>query len=230
MASDSRPLIGVTQRVAEIASYGERRDCLDQAWSEWLYSVGCTGVPLPNVGARVADLVVQLGVDAVVLSGGNNFSGDVYDNANAPIGDAFEARDTTEFALVDLALSRRLPLVGFCRGMQTLQVHFGGRLEPTHGSQVNHVARDHPVSIHGTRFRQWASPGLEVNSFHDFGVRADAVASPLAVFATASDGFAEGLYHPEAPILGAQWHPERTNTCNELNRALLYHAIDWRSK
>lgn len=225
MPSDSLPLVGVTQRVAEVASYGERRDCLDQAWFEWFSSVGVLGIPLPNVGPRVSEVVDRLGLDALVLSGGNNFTGDAYAKATAPVDGAFESRDATEFALVDLALDRGLPLVGFCRGLQALQVHFGGKLEPTRDSSVTHVARDHPITIEDPRLEALATHPIVVNSFHDFGVRADSIAPPLVVFATASDGFVEGLYHPDAPIYGAQWHPERKNTCSEFNSALLHHAI-----
>ncbi len=41
--------VGVTQRVELVADYGERRDCLDQAWTQFLAACGLLPVLLPNL-------------------------------------------------------------------------------------------------------------------------------------------------------------------------------------
>ena len=40
--------VAITQRVEVVASYGERRDCLDQAWTSLLAQAGCDLLPVPN--------------------------------------------------------------------------------------------------------------------------------------------------------------------------------------
>ena len=62
--------IGVTQRVELIASYGERRDCLDQQWTVLLESIGFAVTPIPNGLADVIAWVEAWELDGLLLSGG----------------------------------------------------------------------------------------------------------------------------------------------------------------
>ena len=63
---------------------------------------------------------------------------------------------------------------------------------------------------------------LQVNSFHDQGVRTEGLAPSLSVFAYADDGrVVEGLFHEREPIIGIQWHPERPGAPAKLDRHLI---------
>jgi putative glutamine amidotransferase len=56
----------------------------------------------------------------------------------------------------------------------------------------------------------WPGPGAaRVRSYHDWGVRPDAVGPELVVTAYAEDGTVEGVRHADLPIVGVMWHPER---------------------
>ncbi len=179
-------LIAVSQRVAVEPRYGERRDCLDQAWIRFLAACGFTPLPVPNAAAVVRALLESVPVCGILLTGGNDLA--------ALGGDAPE-RDAAEAALLDIARDRDLPVMGVCRGMQVIQHSFGIGLKRVAG----HVARRQVIAIEGVP--------AEVNSYHNFG--AIETAPPLESWAVADDGVIKAVRHENRKIAGIMWHPER---------------------
>ena len=96
--------VGVTQRVSVDPAYGERRDCLDQAWTRFLAACGLLPVLLPNVSQAALALCDAVSVSGLVLTGGNDLS---------TLGGDAPERDITENALLDLAERRGLPCWAF---------------------------------------------------------------------------------------------------------------------
>jgi len=96
-------LVAITQRVAIVPEYGERRDCLDQAWPRFLAACGLAPLALPNVLEVALELCAGAAASGLVLTGGNDLA--------ACGGDAPE-RDAVEFALLDWAERRGLPVLG----------------------------------------------------------------------------------------------------------------------
>jgi N5-(cytidine 5'-diphosphoramidyl)-L-glutamine hydrolase len=229
MNSKSR-IIAVSQRVVEVSARGEVRDCLDQAWAVWLQSLGYSLAPVPNRLSSVDDFLKAVNPSGIILSGGNNLTLPVYEGAEStePVEDAFENRDVTEGRLVEFAMCQSIPLLGCCRGMQYLQAFFGGRLSSLKGSPVTHVARDHAITFIDSRFEGILDPGVcTVNSFHNYGIRRDAVAPVFKPFAvTSDDSSVEGFWHRDAPIVGIMWHPERRNPAAAFDRKLFTQLFD----
>jgi len=178
--------VAVTQRVSVVPTYSERRDCLDQAWTKFLAACGLLPVLLPNVNEPAMALCEGTGVAGLVLTGGNDL---VECGGDAP------ERDAVEFALLDWAERRGLPVLGVCRGMQVIQQRFGIGLHRVEG----HVARSQLIRIEGEP--------REVNSFHHFA--ASESRPPLDVWAVADDGVVKAIRHSTLPITGIMWHPER---------------------
>jgi putative glutamine amidotransferase len=178
--------VGVTQRVEIVPGYGERRDCLDQAWTKFLISCDLLPVLLPNVAEAALALCEKSRVAGLLLTGGNDLA--------ALGGDAPE-RDETENALLDFAERQSLPVLGVCRGMQVIQQRAGTPLHRVEG----HVAQRQLIRINDAP--------AEVNSYHHFG--AFESQPPLDVWAIADDGVVKAIRHSAKPMTGIMWHPER---------------------
>lgn len=215
--------IAVTQRVVDNASYPEPRDALAQDWATWLATVAPEAALLavPNRPDGVDVWWAAVRPEALVLSGGNDWG-------SAP------ARDATETRLLAKARKEGLPVLAVCRGLQAVNVLFGGALIRDVGTRTGakHVAADHPVTLDGSAIAGMASGrSLTVNSFHNQGVGVDGVASGFSVFATAADGIVEGMAHQREPILAVQWHPERASPSaafdTAIARALLTKGAFW---
>jgi N5-(cytidine 5'-diphosphoramidyl)-L-glutamine hydrolase len=179
-------IVAITQRVAMVPEYGERRDCLDQAWPRFIAACGLLPLPLPNVVDVALTAFGRPEVAGLVLTGGNDLT--------ALGGDAPE-RDATENALLDAAESRRLPVIGVCRGMQLIQQRCAVPLRPVQG----HVMQRQTIDIEGKE--------IEVNSYHNFA--AGESPPPLTAWAHAHDGIIKAVRHSEQPLTGIMWHPER---------------------
>jgi gamma-glutamyl-gamma-aminobutyrate hydrolase PuuD len=179
--------VAVTQRVSVVPAHGERRDCLDQAWTKFLAACGLVPVLLPNVTAAALALCEGIGIRGLVMTGGNDL---------AELGGDAPERDAVESALLDLAERRSLPVIGVCRGMQMIQQRFAIPLRRVDG----HVAQCQMIRINGEP--------KEDNSYHHFA----AIDSrpPLDVWAVAADGVIKAIRHSARPITGIMWHPERS--------------------
>jgi putative glutamine amidotransferase len=201
--------IGVTQRVEVIPSYGERRDCLDQQWFRLLESLGFVPVPVPNSLAEVEEWLDALGVEGLILSGGNDIS-HLPDASNASTD-----RDRTESALLAVAQQRQWPVLGVCRGLQMMNVWLGGQLTAVSG---------HTAVRHGVSSAQDAEacflPFREVNSFHNWGIAPEGLAAGLIPQLLSPEGDIEAYLHTDLPWAGIMWHPERETPFNEHDNQL----------
>jgi N5-(cytidine 5'-diphosphoramidyl)-L-glutamine hydrolase len=185
--------VAVTQRVTVVPEYGERRDCLDQAWTRFLAACGLVPVLIPNVTDAALALCERAGIDGLLLTGGNDL---------AVLGGDAPERDVVERTLLDLAEQRGLPVLGVCRGMQVIQHRFEIPLRRVAG----HVTSTQVVRVDGQP--------RTVNSYHCFG--ATSSRPPLDVWAVADDGMVEAIRHATLPVTGIMWHPER---CAPFSRA-----------
>jgi putative glutamine amidotransferase len=202
--------IGISQRVEVIAAYGERRDCLDQAWSRLFSSLGLDLVPVPNTLYDVAGWARRHALEGLVLSGGNDLAHLPGATKTAP------ERDACERELLSWASSVKLPVLGVCRGMQIINCYLGGSLSPVDG----HVATLHRVSPlnDAVLFKHYGM----INSYHDWGIDFAGLAAGLQATVLAEDNTIEAFRHDSLPWFGVMWHPERGNSpANEQDLVLL---------
>lgn len=191
----------VTQRVDVLRDRNERRDALDQRWSDFLHKCGYLALPVPNRADVALAIAERADAAGVVFSGGNDLA--------AYGGDAPE-RDFTEEALMDWARTRAVPIIGVCRGLQMILHHFGVSLHRVDG----HAGTRHDVEFDGSR--------IQVNSYHGWG--ASSCVPELAMRATCPDGLIEAVSHRDRPVMGIMWHPERDADPNP-NDVALFRSI-----
>lgn len=201
--SSSRRLAAITQRVDIVERYSERRDALDQAWIALLREHGFDTLPLPNNPDAAEALMQRARPDVLILSGGSG--------ADPSDGPPLPERNLTEHRLMDLAAAARLPLFAVCRGMQMLNLHFGGALRRIDG----HVAVQHDVVPASGAKR------FPVNSFHGFGIGEGDLAGDLEPLLRAPDGTIEAARHRSLPWMAVMWHPERPGADRAVPRAVL---------
>jgi len=142
------------------------------------------------------------------------------------------ARDEFEFALLDGALARRLPILGICRGIQMINVKFGGTLyqdlksdtalelehrQPGGRRETTHsVTLTDPESHLAGAFRG----SCRVNSLHHQAIRR--LGRGLKATAHSEDGLVEAVEaaadHPF--LMAVQWHPEEMADVPEQRKIL----------
>jgi gamma-glutamyl-gamma-aminobutyrate hydrolase PuuD len=168
------------------------------------------------------------GIDGLLLTGGDDITPDRYGETPHPtVVEAEPGRDEFELALVRAARDRQLPIFGICRGIQVLNVAFGGTLVQDIPSQIHgaltHALKVPPNEPYTLAHEVWLEKGsllsnlmgerlsdgdaCEVNSRHHQAVKT--VATGFKVTATAPDGVIEAIEDPATEFcLGVQWHPE----------------------
>lgn len=122
-------------------------------------------------------------------------------------GDIHATLDAEEADVIQFFVDHRRPILGICRGMQALNVFFGGTLyDRISGHQVPDGDMIHASSASGILCRLLGkSPA--VNSNHHQAVKM--LGRGLQICQWTRDGVTEGICHRRLPILGVQWHPER---------------------
>jgi putative glutamine amidotransferase len=161
----------------------------------------------------------------LLLTGGEDVDPKRYDTAPHPkLGALNPVRDATELALFEAARLRRMPVLAICRGIQIVNVAFGGTLyqdlPSEHPSNVEHdsphdrATRSHDVTITAGSHVAAATGAAQmaVNSYHHQAVRR--LGEGLRVSAVAPDGVIEGVEvaDPAWWVLCVQWHPEDLTT------------------
>lgn len=192
-----------TQRVEVLEAYNERRDCADQRISKFIKAAGYLPIPLPNNLEIVEELVKKLKPVGIILTGGNSLS--KY-GGNAP------EKDLIDKMLIDISIQKKIPLYGFCRGMQSILDYFGNELNDID----NHVGNRH--AIYGEKGT------TKVNSYHKQGC-ISLKNKDLSILMVAEDGVIEMIKHNFFPIIGTMWHPEREEPFQEEDIKLLNNLI-----
>jgi putative glutamine amidotransferase len=159
-------------------------------------------------------------VDALILTGGaGDVNPELYGEERHPeTGPVQEERDAYELALARAAIERGVPTLGICRGMEVLNVVYGGRLEQhlpdvlgheehrhTPGTYADHEVRLEPGSLAAHAAGTERTP---VKSHHHQGIKEVGDGLRISGWAT-EDGAIEALEDPSHSfVLGVLWHPE----------------------
>lgn len=175
-------------------------------------------------------------IDGLLLMGGGDIApmryGDENKNLAIQINDE---RDESEFKLLARAVERRIPILGVCRGMQLINVHFGGTLHQdltaSGFDQSLHSSTERTFVLHTVQ----AKAGTElaniigntpksVQSLHHQCL--SRLGDGLIASGFSPDGLVEAIEKPDYPwLLGVQWHPEQNANSETAHQGLFNHFI-----
>jgi len=220
----SKPIIGITTGVRnpwtpQHQRQGRRIGC-DADYVEAVVRAGGSPVLLARTADTGAADAMAGAVDALLLSGGGDIVSLLYGQQPHPATTYQDpVRDEMEFRLVREAMRRGLPILGICRGIQTLNVALGGDLiqhiRDTGQGAIQHFTHEtavtlaHTIDIEpGSLLAAVLGAGTAaVNSWHHQAV--GNVAEGLRVSARAPDGVIEAIEAGDGrPVLAVQCHPE----------------------
>lgn len=150
--------------------------------------------------------------DFLLLPGGGDLEPQRYGQENTASYGLEPERDRVELELIDRFVALRRPIFGVCRGMQVINVFFGGTLiQDIQGHRaVDGSDRYHRVKSSASPLRDLCGESCIVNSAHHQAV--DQIGTGLEAVQWTADGTIEALCHRSLPIWGVQWHPERLDT------------------
>lgn len=196
---------------------------VDYVFEDYVQAVEAAGgIPLIIPVIENQDVTAQAAghLDGLILTGGPDILPRFYGESPIPtIGEVDHALDLMELEAARAARQRRIPILGICRGIQTLAVAFGGTLTQDIPAQVSgsidHFQKaaknvaTHPVRvIAGTRLHALLQRDIVwVNSKHHQAVKD--IPQGFIRCAESEDGIVEAIESSSGPfILGVQWHPE----------------------
>lgn len=219
----SRPVIGITPTPSDVElGHGTfHRYTLADTYTKAIEKAG--GVPLMLPPQHDAAPLLDI-LDGLLLSGGGDIDPKHFgqDDVHPKTYGIDAERDDLEFSLLRGALNRDMPVLCICRGIQVLNVAFGGDLyqdvadqfcsDLQHRQQDAGIVKEEPghvvnVEPESLLARTYGATEIDVNSFHHQAVHTPG--DGLRVVATSPDGLIEGLELPKKRwVLGVQWHPE----------------------
>lgn len=217
-----KPLIGITAPVSNENKGAEEVipvAVLNAQYARAVRDAGGVPVILPaHFHFETAPDEILDRLDGLLFSGGNSFSETSFLSQKAQtLRDTDPKRYDFEISLAREANRRNLPMMGICRGHQTLVEAFGGRVEAIETLQpaieVEHrQAKPRVESAHGietvdhTVLRSILGPRVRVNSLHRQVV--SQVPHGFRAAAHSADGLIEAVVGEKVFVLGLQFHPE----------------------
>lgn len=208
-----QPVIGIT------TNYSDGGAALSEKYYSQVVKAGGTPYLIPPVVDQDVIINTLEHLDGLLLTGGGDFNplwcGE---EPSAKLHSINAKRDLPELLITRLAYNRQIPMLGICRGIQTLAIALDGEVEQDiyeKGAKIKHSQdADRSEPTHTVKLAEgsilhalYRSGTIAVNTFHHQAVRK---AGPrFRVTAVAPDNVIEAIESSEfKPIMGVQWHPE----------------------
>ena len=208
-----KPVIAIT------GNYDDQTCKLAEGYYKSVQRAGGVPVIVPPLTDTDAIINTLDHVDGLLLSGGGDINPLLVGEEPSPrLGSINSERDIPELLITQLAYNRQIPILGICRGIQTLAVALGGKVaqdisdiaKVKHSQDAHRSEPTHSIIVEkdSTLYNIYNSDAQQyVNSFHH-----QAVSDPgprFRVTAKAPDGIIEAIESREfKSIMGVQWHPE----------------------
>lgn len=218
-AFNSVPVIGMI----DIGDDTETRRIFRKAYIDRLEAAGAMVFFIPQVTEEVEETMQRCvdRCDGILFPGGGDihpsyFNEEMKEWSQQPN----EVRDHMEEILYRKVINQQKPVLGVCRGVQTMNVFEGGSLYqdmweecsvffPEHNNSARKEEKVHRVKLKkGSLLHQiYGADSIGVNSMHHQAIKV--TASSLRTVARSFDGAIEAIEKPDYPFyIGVQWHPE----------------------
>lgn len=221
MSQSSRPRIALLGRLAEHTS-ATRREGLVTArlLAESVWQAG--GEPLTMLPVSGSDWASRLqGIDGVLMPGGGDINPALY-GQTAQSDELYgidDLQDEVDLSLTRWALQHQIPFLAICRGMQLVNVAYGGTLVQHMDQDHRHVVSDIKLDSDVDRLGL-SSDVLHSSCYHHQAI--DQVGEGLRVIARADLGHVEAFAIDNgAWAYAIQWHPE-DNAAQDKHQAELF--------
>ncbi len=177
-------------------------------------AAGAEAVPInPYDDKSDTGLLVE-GIDGLVIPGGVDVQPFYYHEDNIACGSFDPELDEFEMKILAEAVKQNKPILGICRGMQLINVFFGGSLYQNIFCCEFHKRYENKDRVHITKVEEgsflhkiFGKTDIAVNSAHHQAVKV--LAEDLVPVQYSREGILEAYYHKTKPVYGVQWHPER---------------------
>ena len=204
------PFIGIT------ANYEGIDATLRNRYYKQVIKAGGIPVIIPPVADKDVLVNTLQHLDGLILTGGGDHNPLWMNEEPSPrLHNINQERDLAELMLTRLAFNRQIPMLGICRGIQTLAIALGGKVCQDISAKIKHsqdADRSEPTHSVGivkdsALYEIYGKEQIFVNSFHHQAV--SDTGSRFRIIAKSADGIIEAMESCEyKPILGVQWHPE----------------------
>jgi len=233
--STSPPLVAIPAyhlAAGRVADWSRGGYAVPDAYVTALQRAGARVALLPAVAAEEPEATLAP-FHGLLLAGGGDVEPVRYGGTpHAEVYGVDSARDAVELALVRTAVTRGVPILAICRGMQVLNVAMGGTLHQhlpdlqgmdLHGQPGRDLSVVHEVKVQTDSLLAGtcATVVLRCTSHHHQGV--DRLGTGLLAVAASRDGLVEAveLADPSGRwLIGVQWHPEMSATDDPTQQAL----------
>jgi putative glutamine amidotransferase len=240
--SERRPLIGVSgRRFPEGKTFRlEPAVAIQAAYTDSVHRAGGVAVVLPPESIDQLEATARMAtLDGLVLTGGPDLDPALYGAERHPTTYGVDdAQDSFDMAMLRAAIDLARPVLAICRGVQVVNVAFGGSLHQhipdlegvgAHGIPDGGGGSDNRHEIEGPSLlaRVVGSQSMAGRCHHHQAV--DRVGAGLVVSARTSDGIIEGLELGDDEggpwLVAVQWHPEDTADVDPDDQRLFDHLV-----
>ena len=195
--------IGITSNIKEY--YKGYIDFIDHYWLDYFEKKNINYYLIPNKKKLSKKKIKE--INLLIIPGGNDVSN---------VLKTSKIRNIIEKNLIKICFKKKIPILGICRGAQLLNKSFGGKISKI----KKHMRTRHNIFF--TNREIIKKNFLNVNSFHNDGIKKNDLSKSFKVLASDKHKNIEMFISNNKKIIGTMWHPEREKSTQLLDSLIKY--------